>query len=532
MTAEEGLQPFVLGDQGLGGPRITWIRENAYFRWLNEGCHHGQDLRHWKEAETEYSNKEVSIVAEDTNNPNVSKFVYYLPRIRLAGTAYGQDSFTVSKATFLPDEPKTWDEVLQLPRPSWLDIYRRFPPLHSDEPPEPARGTLIVSDDEEWLKKHISRVIAVVYALGLEESRWQVPADAFHYSSFKATEQPHDLVTLYTKSGGKTEDLSSLQLLPSLELRGVPSSFRVNLRDEQNAELIRRFDSNPYDRLAVACYHLFRSQFDNPVVAPSEQDFSAYCACLEAALDVTGPDYSKEFSDKLTSIYGKHPAMERWIKGLYSERSVFNHGVSAEPTIDSPDDRVRALVEFRQRSLNWDVLRKLCLDVIKEQLQDSIDRAKRELSRMFSPTRKMLRKFFFSEEIWGKIANVFTQPKSVDKICSLAGDELDDFVELCCSYLNGHSWQAMKGKTEPKKVLDSLKTMAAVFGECAKDNNDTVGQASAMDLFKAARKGDVSAIKLWSRKHAHWDKQYSAANLEEAARAVAVHTVGFFGLSH
>jgi len=508
--------------------RQEWVRKNAYYRWIKEGSSHGHHLRHWYEAEKAFTERGFAMSASGTNAASVGRIVYVLPRIRLTGTAFRQERFTIAKANFLPDEPKSWTEVLQLPRPDWLDIYRQFPYVHSGEPSEPARGTLIVSDDEDWLRKHIARLIAVAYVLGLEESRWQVPADAFQYSSFTAAAKPHDLVTLHTKSGGKTEDLRSLQLLPPLELRAVPSSFRVNLRDEKHAELIRRFDSNPYDRLAVACYHLFRSQFDNPVAAPSEQDYAAYCSCLEAALDVSGPDYSKELADKLMGIYGKHPAMERWIKGLYSERSVFNHGISTEPTLDSPDDRVRALAEFRQRSLNWDVLRKLCLDVILEQLQDYLDATKRELSRMWSPTRTMLRQFFFSEEIWGEILKVFTQVQSVEKIRALAGEDHDDFIELCCSYLNGHCWQAMKGKAEPKKVFKALKAMAAVFGECAKDKNDAEGQSAASQLFEAARKGDAEAVDLWARKHASWDKEYSASNLEEAVRAVALHTAKFF----
>jgi hypothetical protein len=476
----------------------------------------------------EWLQGEEMSTGNDQQSAKLSRLIYVLPRIRLSGTAFREERFCISKANFLPDEPQSWSEVIRLPRPDWLNIYRQFPHLHSDEPAEPARGTLITSDDEIWLRTHISRLIAVAYIMGLDESQWQVPADAFQYSSFKASEEPHDLVTLFTKSGGKTEDLTSIQLLPPLELRAVPSWFRVNLRDEKHAALIRRFDTNPYDRLAVACYHLFRSQFDNPVVAPSEQDFAAYCACFEAALDVTGPDYSKELADKLTDIYGKHPALERWLKGLYSERSVFNHGIPSEPTLDHADDRIRALTEFRQKSLNWDVLRKLCLDVIKEQLQESLDSVKRELARLMSPTRTMLRKFFFSQDIWTEIARVFTQPKSVDTILGLAGKEHDDFIELCCAYLNGHDWQAMKGKVEPKKVCDVLKTMAAVFGECAKSNNDDEGQAAASELFEAAKQGNGDAIDNWARTHASWDKEYAAFNREEAARAIAARTAKFF----
>lgn len=467
----------------------------------------------------------------NTNPTNTSKLVYLLPRIRLSGTAYRQERFTIAKAEFLPDAENSWNDVLQLPRPEWLNIYRQFPHLTSNDKSEPSRGTLIISDDEEWLRKHIARLMAVVFVLGLEESRWQVPADAFQYASFRATLKPHDLVTLYTKSGGKTEDLRSIQLFPPLELRGVSDSFRLDLQSERNVELLRKFETNPYDRLVVACYHLFRSQFENPVIAPSEQDFSAYCACFEAALDVTGPDYAKELSEKLMAVYGKYITMERWIKGLYSERSVFNHGISTEPTHSSTDDRIKALAEFRDRSLNWDVLRKLCLDVILEQLQNSLDAGKLELSRLFSPTRIMLRKFFFSEEIWGEIVKVFTQSKSVEKIRAITGDELDEFIKLCCSYLSGHSWQAMKSKAEAKKVFEVLKAMAAVFGECSKDKNDAEGKTSASQLFNAAQDSDADAVDLWAREHAKWDKEYSASNLEEAVRAVAVHTAMHFSIS-
>jgi hypothetical protein len=173
---------------------ILWIKENAYYRWVNDDRRHGHHLRHWTEAEKAFAQRGIAMSASGSDAGGVSTLVYVLPRIRLVGTAFGQERFTIARANFLPDEPKSWAEVLQLPRPEWLDIYRQFPGLHSDEPPAPARGTLIVSDDEDWLRKQIARLIAVVYILGLDESRWRVPADAFQYSSFKATEKPHDLV--------------------------------------------------------------------------------------------------------------------------------------------------------------------------------------------------------------------------------------------------------------------------------------------------------------------------------------------------
>lgn len=457
-----------------------------------------------------------------------SRLIYVLPRIQLSGTADGQERFSISKAMFLPDEPNSWGEFIQLPRPPWLDIYRHFPHLDTNTPPEPARGTLIISDDDEWLRTHISRVIGVAYVLGLGRSHWQVPADAFQYSSFTATETPHDAVTFYTKSGGKFEHCTTLQLLPSLELRGVPTCVPVTLNDEKHAELIRRFDLNPYDRLVVACFHLFRSQFDNPVIAPLEQDFAAYCACLEAALGVEGPGYSKELANKLVEIYGRCPDFERWIKGLYSERSVFNHGISSEVTRDHPDDGIRALAEFRQRSLNWDVLRKLCLEVIEDQLQESLATIQRERARLMTPVRSLLRRFFSSEEVWADVARVFTQNQSVRIILELREQEHEDFLQLCCGYLDGHLWKAMVRKAEPKKVCDVLKAMAAIVGEYAKIIDDNEGQAAALDLFEAAENADEERIGMWALKHAVWEKYWSTTDQQKIVRAVAVHTARFF----
>lgn len=459
---------------------------------------------------------------------NEHKFIYILPRIRLSGNRLNEERFSIGKADFLPDEQSSWDDVIQLPRPDWLDIYKQFPYLDLTESPKPARGTLVISDDEDWLKKHISRLISMVYIFGLNHNKWQVPADAFHYSLFKATKTPQQLVEFFTKSNSKIEDLSSLSLFPPLELRGVSSSYQIDLHNSPHIELIRKFNENPHDRLVVACFHLFRSQYDNPVVSPSEQDISAFCACLEAALNIEGQDYSKSLVDELTKIYGSLPEMDRWIKGLYAERSVFNHGVSTEPTLDSADDRVRALAEFRQRSINWDVLRKLCLDTIEQQLQDAIDPVQRTLSRLINSTQRMVEKYFCSEEIWGETSNYFTQKEAVDKILKLQGDDEVEFFKLCDSYLNKHSWQCMTKEINLNKVYNSLKTMAAVFSNYPKGDDDGQNKDSAEKLFNSAHEGKNEEINAWARSYANYEKEYGVEDKGDAARAVALHTAMLF----
>lgn len=88
-------------------------------------------------------------MADSTSVTN-SKLIYVMPRIRISGTALSENDFHVSKAHFLPDESKSWDDVIRLPRSKWLDIYKQFP-RSLDSLPDPARGTLIISSDEVWL---------------------------------------------------------------------------------------------------------------------------------------------------------------------------------------------------------------------------------------------------------------------------------------------------------------------------------------------------------------------------------------------
>lgn len=457
------------------------------------------------------------------------KLIYILPRIRLSGNRHGEERFSIGKAEFIPDSPNSWEEVIELPRPDWLNIYKEFPYMDSTELPEPARGTLIISTDDDWLKKHISRLISMIYISGLKHNKWRVPANAFHYSLFKATKTPQQSVNFITKNSNKIEDLSSISLFPPLELRGVQSLYQINLHEKLHLELIRRFNENPYDRLVVACFHLFRSQYENPVISPPEQDCSAFCACLEASLDVKGPDYSKELLDKIINIYGTLPEMDRWIKGLYSERSVFNHGVSTEPTINSTDDRVVALLEFRQRPHNWEVLRHLCLDTIEQQLQNSIDLVERALTRMLNPTQNLLEKYFYTDDKWTKISNYFTQSKAVDKTLILKeGEEVGDYIELCCSYLNKHSWQFMANEANPKKIYNSLMAMAAVIAEISKGKGNTEIEASASQLFEAAKATNNNEIKSWVRGHSNWENEVGVTEIDEVTRAVALHTAKIF----
>ena len=217
------------------------------------------------------------IMSEPTQ---ISRLVYTFPRVKVSSTWYGEKCVTVGRAHFWPDSRDTWNGILKLPRPPWLDIFREFPFRTKSAESQPAEGTLLIADDNSWLQQHVSRIVAILFVAGVEENRWEVPAEAFQYHGFEANANPADLVVLNTKTSRVMEDILSLRLLPPLELRAVRGSFRVNTHDDLVRELFRRFEANPKDRLAAACYHLFRTQFENTFLAPAEQDYAAFCACL------------------------------------------------------------------------------------------------------------------------------------------------------------------------------------------------------------------------------------------------------------
>lgn len=258
----------------------------------------------------------------------------------------------------------------------------------------------MISDDESWLRHNMTYAVAVAYVLGAEENYWQPSAEAFQYYDIVVGDTPHDLVRFHTKTSRLIEDTSDFKLLPPLELRGPRDQFRIDSRSDVFAELSKRLQQNEPDRLVVSCSHLFRTQYANGFLAPAHQDFAAYCACLEAAFDVgKSQEGGKTLADAVEKFYGGCEKLREFIRGLYEERSIFNHGVS-EATLDSY--RVALLQAFRQTPYGWDLLRHTCIDVIHEKARDAAGNPRGDIGTFFSTSFKMMETSFSSKAAWEK----------------------------------------------------------------------------------------------------------------------------------
>ena len=122
-----------------------------------------------------------------------NKLIYVMPRVRVAPRLYRQIELVLGKATFLPDEDATWTNRIQKPRPLCLDTFRQFPYDDNASDLPVSRGTILISDDESWLRENVSYVVAVAYVLGAQENFWQPPSEAFQYPICVTSQGPRCL---------------------------------------------------------------------------------------------------------------------------------------------------------------------------------------------------------------------------------------------------------------------------------------------------------------------------------------------------
>jgi hypothetical protein len=468
-----------------------------------------------------------------------------LPRVRITTGDNQRKMVSVGKAQFWPDEDDIWDEVVRKARPRWLDIFRDWPhpTPEGTEPAEPqvARGTLLISDDDDWLAQHVHSVIPLVYVLGLPQADWarRPPAEAFHYGGFRATDRSEENVTFATKTGDLImECATSLKLFPPLELRGDRRYFLVDIGDDSdqkvrrlfggppsgralNGELVRRFEGNPRDRIVMACYHLFRSQFANEFMSPVPQDYAAYCASLEASLDIDGTqrDVAARITQRLVELYPDLAGLDVWTKGLYAERSSFVHGASHKPKYE------REIAEFRKRKHNADFLARLCLDVIHDALRESLDRQGRDSARLQGEGYAGLRKVFSSDDYWAAMSHHFKQRKCVDRILAYSSEERTAFLRACQNFAGYHDWRYMERPPTRHAVLNVL--VAAAYTICKAGGGSVEDRASALQVGTAAKNDDDAGIRAWLQQHYRWIRARSGDDLVNHVKRVVAQMAAF-----
>lgn len=404
----------------------------------------------------------VSIGRADVQNMK-RRTVYVFPRVRIREGASRHEHFTIGPITVLPDIDATWQNQFSTNRPSWLQMFRDFPDVGSDREGDEARGSIVVANEDSWIEQHISRLVGVFYFLGLSANDWRVPSEALSYFGFMLTNSPSNMVELVSKSGRFIEHNDSIRFPPPLALRGVGRTFSLGLEKAPNKTLCDQFCKNPFDNLAVACFHLYRTQWGDCLHSPHEQDFAAYCACLEAALKIER-DYPANLYLALRDRYSDYSGLERWVHGLYSERSVFNHGATVPLDPKSTDQRMRDWILFRSKRGNWSVAREICRDVIHRTLDPYKSSLERQTWRRFDRADTQLRQMLLSEGTWSNIAKVFTEKGAIANLRSIEEENRDVWIQLALQAEADLDWRFVPRPINEHRLICVLRTASAGMG--------------------------------------------------------------------
>ena len=469
----------------------------------------------------------VSIGRGDVQNMK-RRTVYVFPRVRIREGASRNEHFTIGPITVLPDVDATWQNQFSTNRPSWLQMFRDFPYVGSDREGDEARGSIVVADEDSWIEQHISRLVGVFYFLGLSTNDWRVPSEALSYFGFMLNNSPSNMVELVSKSGRFIEHNDSIRFPPPLALRGVGSTFSLGLEKAPNQTLCDQFFKNPFDNLAVACFHLYRTQWGDFLQSPREQDFAAYCACLEAALKIER-DYPANLYLALRDRYSDYAGLERWVHGLYSERSVFNHGAATLLDPKSTDQRMRDWIFFRSKRGNWSVAREICRNVIHRTLDPYKSSLERQMWRQFDRADTQLRQMLLSQDAWSEVARRFTGTGAVDHLNATTEADRDFWIGLALAFEQNHDWRFVPMPINEPRLIRVLRTAAAGMGIRAQARGDQRAVEIWSALYTAATSGKCEEIRDWyfDRKR-HGDGQGVPETVDSAVLAISVQLAQYF----
>jgi hypothetical protein len=258
-------------------------------------------------------------------------------------------------------------------------------------------------------------------------------------------------------------------------------------------------------------------------MSPVRQDYSAYCASLEAALDVDGAQrgVGAEITNRLVKLYPDLPGpeMRAWAKGLYSQRSIFVHGASKQAN----EEDKQAILAFHKCKHNCEVLRWLCVDVIHNSLRMSLGQRASERACLEGEPYSWLCKIFDSDRRWTNLAHHFTQSKSVERVLGYSGTKADRFVQDCRSFVDRHEWRYMatEGMPETDQVFKVLAAVAYTI--CKSDEASSDDKANASKIVNAAEKKDRCLMR-----QCVWRRPYAGNELVPLLKSVAFHTAAFF----
>lgn len=426
----------------------------------------------------------------------------WMPYLELAYPLRGPKVLEVGKARFLPDSDDVWANEVKRPRPSHLNMFREFPPVTSDEAGSPIRGTIVLCEDEDWLKAFLDEAVAVVYFLGDRPQPGQ-PAERFAYHSLNLKNDAHNpaqIASFVTKHGELWEDEKSIVIYPPLVVRGSLGQYPFDVKREEHKKLLEVFRSNPQDRLIVAVRQYFRTQFSDVFTSTIQDDYSTHCSVIEAALNIdTRHMAADKFVDALTAKYGADGGFGDFFLGMYVARSLHVHGATSQAASTGATKEQLAYLYFMSRRAKLTALRVLSRDVILTALGRPADPFGFE---SLDSAKPILCKVMQSDTIWDQAKRLLIQGGAANVFSKMTDVEFTEVENLAISMSSNLEWGCVSQVVDRKHVFKAIGTCALMIARLTNSVGPIYDESDR--LGKAADAGDVDAIQKWTIDNYEW----------------------------
>lgn len=429
--------------------------------------------------------------------PPETVFVGWMPYLTLSYPHSGKAEYQIGRARIVPDNDTNWKAITGLPRPKHLDMHEDFPDLIENgvQRGRPLYGTLITSDDGEWLRAHIDAVTAVIFFLA-DFAEQVLPAECFTTLplEIKATgaDREDDLISYLDKHSRRVESSHNLFLTPPIAVRGNLRSRRLTVGEQWAAALLDLIASSPEHRLVVAVRQYFRTQFSDPFTSPADEDFALHCSAIEAALDMDRTrGISERFAQALASHFGNEPHCETFFRGLHKARSIFIHGVS-NPGSDPYNEETRALALFRKTRQTLPLMRLVTQEVIREALAPQRSDSPR---LRLAPAGLMLRTCLHSDHIWTRLKQRLTARQAKEAILNLDEQGFEEIVALAHDARSWFEWHCVTERPADTTLFSALKTCALVICDLAQQETSVQHESRLVGTLAHAQ--DAAKIEKW-----------------------------------
>lgn len=438
-------------------------------------------------------------------------FVAWMPYFTVAYPEGRPKEIAIGQARLLPDDDESWQAATGSPRPKFLEIHRDFPDLLSDglAVGQPLRGTLIHSDDAQWLQQHLDSLTAIVFMLATTD-RQPLPAECFTTYPFRlkprSEQVDDDLVSYISKHARAIESSRALNLTPPMAVRAQLKDRRLITQERWASALLALFSANPYDRLIVAVRQYFRSQFSDPFTSPPDEDDALHCSALEAAL---GIPRDKSSADHFARLLGERfkisPLSETFFLGLYVARSRYVHGAPGGSPLGQSEKETVALELFEGTVRRQLLMRTVTREVIESELVAGPPNTQ---PRFATAAEVLLAKCLESDGIWKRAKRLLTSQKAAKKIIEMNDGEFSEVVAITADMRNTFEWHDVREQPDHDVLFKTLCTCAIVLGALTDssgpvyEHSDRVGQL--------ADRRDSAGLERWIHEdpwHCVWPNQ-------------------------